>query len=401
MHLALLISLMLAAVFSSIIFLSFACVRMFRRWRIPLCYSCCDLDDLELGRVADGPETETEQEKEKNKGTAVWRFGWAEIESLTGKFAAAAVIGEGGSSTVYLARLGDASLGALKLHRPSERLYRAFRQELDVLLRLRHPHIVRLLGYCDDRGSCLCPPPISSSSLSFSRRFQQEGVLVFEYVPNGSLHEKLHGGGGEVLPWARRMTIAYQVAQALDYLHEGCDPQVVHGDVKAANVLLDGRLQAKLCDFGSARVGFSAAVAPPRSADAMVVGSPGYVDPYYLRSGMVSKKNDVYSFGVLLLELVTGAEAFDSERERQRLTAEVGPVLRDPEGRAAEAVDARLGSKYDAGEAKAAAAVAAMCVGDNPGLRPSMAEVVRMLRDAASSSIAAVASKSDGKSDMS
>ncbi|XP_065006367.1 salt tolerance receptor-like cytoplasmic kinase 1 [Musa acuminata AAA Group] len=381
MHLALLISLVLAAVFSSIIFLSFACVRMFRRWRIPLCYSCCDLDDLELGRVADGPETETEQEKEKEKGTAVWRFGWAEIESLTGKFAAAAVIGEGGSSTVYLARLGDASLGALKLHRPSERLYRAFRQELDVLLRLRHPHIVRLLGYCDDR--------------------EEEGVLVFEYVPNGSLHEKLHGGGGEVLPWARRMTIAYQVAQALDYLHEGCDPQVVHGDVKAANVLLDGRLQAKLCDFGSARVGFSAAVAPPRSADAMVVGSPGYVDPYYLRSGMVSKKNDVYSFGVLLLELVTGAEAFDSERERQRLTAEVGPVLRDPEGRAAEAVDARLGSKYDAGEAKAAAAVAAMCVGDNPGLRPSMAEVVRMLRDAASSSIAAVASKSDGKSDMS
>ncbi|CAL9160523.1 unnamed protein product [Musa hybrid cultivar] len=401
MHLDSLIILVLAAVFSSIIFLSFACVRMFRRWRIPLCYSCCDLDDLELGRVADEPEAETEQEKEKEKGTAVWRFGWAEIESLTGKFAAAAVIGEGGSSTVYLARLGDASLGALKLHRPSERLYRAFRQELDVLLRLRHPHIVRLLGYCDDRGSCLCPPPMSSSSLSFSRRFQQEGVLVFEYVPNGSLHEKLHGGGGEVLPWARRMTIAYQVAQALDYLHEGCDPQVVHGDVKAANVLLDGRLQAKLCDFGSARVGFSAAVAPPRSADAMVVGSPGYVDPYYLRSGMVSKKNDVYSFGVLLLELVTGAEAFDSERERQRLTAEVGPVLRDPEGRAAEAVDARLGSKYDAGEAKAAAAVAAMCVGDNPGLRPSMAEVVRMLRDAASSSIAAVASKSDGKSDMS
>ncbi|RRT79541.1 hypothetical protein B296_00005539 [Ensete ventricosum] len=414
MHLALLISLLLAAVFLSVTFLSFAYVRMFRRLRIPLCYCCCDSDDLELGRVADGPEAETDQEKEK--GTSVWRFGWAEIESLNGKFAAAAVIGEGGSSTVYLARLGDASLGALKLHRPSERLYRAFRQELDVLLRLRHPHIVRLLGYCDDRGSCLSPPPISSSSLSILSTLstcllirswfpfpiaEEEGVLVFEYVPNGSLHEKLHGGGGEVLPWARRMAIAYQVAQALDYLHEGCDPQVVHGDVKAANVLLDGRLQAKLCDFGSARVGFSAAVAPPRSAEAMVVGSPGYVDPYYLRSGMVSKKNDVYSFGVLLLELVTGAEAFDAKRERQRLTAEVGPVLRDPEGRAAEAVDARLSNKFDAGEAKAAASVAAMCVGDNPGLRPSMAEVVRTLQEAASSSIAAVASKSDGKTDTS
>ncbi|URD99727.1 STYKc [Musa troglodytarum] len=339
---------------------------MFRRYRIPLCCWRGNADDSELGpaqaRVADSPDAEKEAEAR--------RFGCAEIESLTGKFATAAVVGEGGCSTVYLARLPDSSLAALKLHRPSERLHRAYRQELDVLLRLRHPHIVRLLGYCDDR---------------------EEGVLVFEYAPNGSLHEKLHGGG-EVLPWARRMAIAYQVAQALDYLHEGCDPQVVHGDVKAANVLLDRRLEAKVCDFGSARVGFSAAVAPPRSARAMVVGSPGYVDPHYLRSGMVSKKSDVYSFGVLLLELLTGAEAFDAERER-RLTAELGPVLRDPEGRAAEVVDARMSGVYDAGEAKAAAAVAAVCVRDNPTLRPSMAEVVGMLRASSSASIATVESK--------
>ncbi|URD94455.1 STYKc [Musa troglodytarum] len=378
MHLSLAISLASAAVVFSIALVSFAYFKMFRWYRIPPCGWCRRSDDLELGpaqaRVADGPETGLGKEK----SSAARRFGWAEIESATGKFAPDAVVGEGGSSTVYLARLPNSSLAALKLHRPSERLHRAFRQELDVLLRLRHPHIVRLLGYCDDR--------------------EEEGVLVFEYVPNGSLQERLHGDG-EVLTWARRMAVAYQVAQALEYLHEGCDPQVVHGDVKAANVLLDGRMEAKLCDFGSARAGFSAAVAPPRSARAMMVGSLGYVDPHYLRSGMVSKKSDVYSFGVLLLELVTGAEAFDAGREL-RLTAAMGPVLRDPEGRAAKAVDPRLGGDYDAGEAKAAVDVAALCVGDNPGLRPSMAEVVRMFRDKASSSIAAVASKSDGKSEL-
>ncbi|CAL9051618.1 unnamed protein product [Musa banksii] len=380
---------------------------MFRRYRIPLRGWCRRSDDLELGpaqaRVADGPETVLGKEK----SSAARRFGWAEIESVTGKFAPHAVVGEGGSSTVYLACLPDSSLAALKLHRPSERLHRAFRQELDVLLRLRHPHIVRLLGYCDDRGPYLAPsprfPPLVSSSPNWLKGFvfpiaEEEGVLVFEYVPNGSLQERLHGDG-EVLPWARRMAVAYQVAQALEYLHEGCDPQVVHGDVKAANVLLDGRMEAKLCDFGSARAGFSAAVAPPRSARAMMVGSLGYVDPHYLRSGMVSKKSDVYSFGVLLLELVTGAEAFDAGREL-RLTAAMGPVLRDPEGRATKALDPRLGVDYDAGEAKAAVDVASSCVGDNPGLRPSMADVVRMLRDKASSSIAAVASKSDGRSDL-
>ncbi|XP_074588308.1 salt tolerance receptor-like cytoplasmic kinase 1 [Curcuma longa] len=347
---------------------------MFRGCRIPLCGCFRNPGDSDLGpaqaRVGDEPETEPEEEE---KGAAVpRRFGWGEVE-----FAASAVVGEGGTSTVYLARLPDSSLAAVKLHRPSERLHRAFQQELDVLLRLRHPHIVRFVGYCDDH--------------------EEEGALVFEYVPKGSLHEQLHGeGGGEVLPWARRVAIAHQVAQALEYLHEGCDPQVVHGDVKSANVLLDARMEAKLCDFGSARVGFSAAVAPPRSGRAMVVGSPGYVDPHYLRSGMVSKKSDVYSFGVLLLELVTGAEAFDAERER-RLTAEMAPVLRDPEGRIAEAVDAGLGGAYDAGEAEAMLAVAAACLGNNPSLRPTMAEVVGMLRAKASASIAAVAARCGGK----
>ncbi|THU74522.1 hypothetical protein C4D60_Mb04t34250 [Musa balbisiana] len=247
-------------------------VTMFRRYRMPLCCWCGNADDLELGparaRVADSPDAEKEAEEEK--GVAARRFRCPEIESLTGKFATAAVVGEGGCSTVYLARLPDSSLAALKLHRPSERLHRAFRQELDVLLRLRHPHIVRLLGYCDDR--------------------EEEGVLVFEYAPNGNLHEKLHGGG-EVLPWARRMAIAYQVAQALDYLHEGCDPQVVHGDVKAANTAGGEALRLRVGPGGLLSSGGAAALRPRHGG-----GIAGLRRPHY------PALRNVYSFGLLLLE---------------------------------------------------------------------------------------------------
>ncbi|KAJ1299137.1 hypothetical protein BS78_01G508700 [Paspalum vaginatum] len=288
------------------------------------------------------------------------QLSWAQVEAMTGGFTSA-VVGEGGFSTVYLARLAG-SLAAVKVHRSSERLHRAFRQELDALLRVRHPHIVRLLGFCDQRD---------------------EGVLVLEFAPNGNLHDQLHGvkaGSAAPMPWSRRVSVALQVARALEYLHDRCEPQVVHGDVKASNVLLDAAMGARLCDFGSARAGFSAAVrggSPRPAARAVLAGSPGYVDPHYLRSGVVTKKSDVYSFGVLLLELLTGVQAF---RDGRLLTAAVTSSMAG--GAVGRLVDRRLGVRYDADEAAAVVALAAACVGDNPSLRPSMADVVRALERA-------------------
>lgn len=239
---------------------------------------------------------------------AARQLSWAQVERMTGGFTSA-VVGEGGFSTVYLARLSGA-LAAAKVHRSSERLHRVFRQELETLLRVRHPHVVRLLAFCEQ---------------------QDEGVLVLEFAANGNLHEKLHGGGkaAGTMPWARRVSVALQVAQALEYLHDRCEPQVVHGDVKASNVLLDSAMSAKLCDFGSARMGFSAAVRP--RAHQTMLGSPGYVDPHYIRSGVVTKKTDVYSFGVLLLELLTGMEAF-CPVEGRLLTAVLAPRLKPAGG---------------------------------------------------------------------
>ncbi|TVU43067.1 hypothetical protein EJB05_09503, partial [Eragrostis curvula] len=128
------------------------------------------------------------------------------------------VVGESGFSTVYLG-----ALAAVKVHRSSERLHRVFRQELDMLLRVRHPHIVLLVAFCDQ---------------------QEEGILVLEFAVSGNLHEQLHGGGkaAGTIPWARRVSVALQVARALEYLHDRCEPHVVHGDVKASNVLLGAPL---------------------------------------------------------------------------------------------------------------------------------------------------------------
>ncbi|KAL6659956.1 hypothetical protein ACP70R_002078 [Stipagrostis hirtigluma subsp. patula] len=299
------------------------------------------------------------------------QLSWAQVEAMTGGFTSA-VVGEGGFSTVYLARLAG-SLAAVKVHRSSERLHRAFRQELDALLRVRHPHIVRLLAFCDQRD---------------------EGVLVLEFAPNGNLHDQLHGAAA-AMPWARRVSVALQVARALEYLHDRCEPQVVHGDVKASNVLLDAAMGARLCDFGSARAGFSAAVRPrPRPSARAVLGSPGYVDPHYLRSGVVTKKSDVYSFGVLLLELLTGVQAFCDGR---LLTATVAPKIKAAGTcDVRKLVDQRLGCQYDADEAAAMVALAAACVGENPSLRPSMADVVRTLEQKGHASTSIVGRRSDG-----
>ncbi|CAB4280365.1 unnamed protein product [Prunus armeniaca] len=296
---------------------------------------------------------------------SVRKLSWDEIERSTNNFCK--VIGSGGYSNVYLAR-NPSGFWAIKINNGSERLNQVFKQELDILLHLQHPHIVKLLGYCDK---------------------QEEGALVFEYVANGNLQDKLHGGeSSPVLPWRNRMAIAFQIAQALEYLHEKCPLQIVHMDIKASNILLDQDLNCKLCDFGSAKMGFSSTVRPPSSSMKShvltMMGSPGYTDPHYLRTGIASKKNDVYSFGVLVLELVTGMEAFCSEKG-QFLTSMVGPRLRDGGADVAEAagmVDPRLGAAgFDVEEAKTMLSVSAMCLRQSPTLRPSAAQILQTIHE--------------------
>ncbi|KAJ8763725.1 hypothetical protein K2173_003507 [Erythroxylum novogranatense] len=297
------------------------------------------------------------------------RYRWDEIERMTLNFSR--TIGCGGFSTVYLAHLPSSTFGAIKVHSSGDYLSRVFKQELNILRRLDHQTIVKLLGYSDDR---------------------EEGALVFEYVPNGSLQDKLHGQATEsrkgVLSWKRRMAIAFQLAQALDYLHEKCDLQIVHGDIKPSNILLDEKLNCKLCDFGLAKMGFSSMIMPSSRTKQVMMGSPGYTDPQYLRTGISSKKNDVYSYGVIVLELVTGMKAFCEDRG-QLLTSIMAPLLRDVEKceaiRVSEVVDPRLKGEVDLGEAKTMLHISALCLGHQGTLRPSATNIVHTIQHQVSS----------------
>ncbi|XP_078447821.1 protein kinase superfamily protein [Wolffia australiana] len=288
-------------------------------------------------RVADGPDF-TEEEDDVN---SVKRFTWAEIERMTENFSTP-VIGEGGYSKVYLARLRGGAVVAVKIHingGGSVRLRRAFTRELDLLRRVRHPHVIRIIGFCDDR---------------------EEGALVMEYAARGTLHEKLHlTDSQQVLSWSARTRIALQIAQVVDHLHNECGLPIIHCDLKPSNVLLDEQLNVKLCDFGSAMSGFGPTIsANPKSA---MEGSPGYVDPHYIRTGVLSKNCDVYSFGVLLLELISGVEV--STADKTKLLEE-------------DLVDSRLRGDFDGEETAAMLVLARRCMAEQPSSRPSMAEIV-------------------------
>ncbi|ESQ38521.1 hypothetical protein EUTSA_v10028779mg [Eutrema salsugineum] len=296
-------------------------------------------------------------------------YTWDDVKALTSNFSR--LIGSGGYSSIYMARSGGSDKAALKVHVSSHRLYQIFRVELDILLRLQHPNIVKLLGYFDDS--------------------EENGALLLEYLPQGNLQEKLHINSKQILPWRNRITVAFQLAQAIEHIHEKCIPQIVHGDIKSSNILLDKSFNCKLCDFGSAKVGFSSMVQPSkmssRSRQVMMVGSPGYTDPHYLRTGIASKKMDMYGFGVVLLELVSGKEAFNAEKG-EMLVHIAAPLIHEvldssvdiAEDNVRRFLDPRLlRDSIHIDEVKTMLSVAALCISKPPSQRPSASQMAETL----------------------
>ncbi|KAM3322612.1 putative receptor-like serine/threonine-protein kinase [Capsicum chacoense] len=266
-------------------------------------------------------------------------------------------IGVGATSYVYLAEFGDGRLGAVKrVMEGRGGKTKMFLDEVSVLLRISHPNLVGLMGFCLDKG---------------------EQLLLLEYVPNKSLFERMHTNHGQssgTLSWSNRLNIALDVARAIDYLHSVADPPVIHRDIKSSNILLINDDHAKLADFGLCKLGNDVISA---STPTKVKGSLGYVDTYYLNTGLVSPRSDVYSFGVLLLELITGLKSVQgsmtlaewTEDCRKNENVEVLIGMLDP----------KLNGNVDIEQLRVLVDVGNSALLENSEARPTMTQIVHKI----------------------
>lgn len=287
-------------------------------------------------------------------------FSSNEIERATDSFNESRVLGEGGFGRVYSGVLDDGMKVAVKvLKRDDQQGGREFLAEVEMLSRLHHRNLVKLIGIClEERSRC----------------------LLYELIPNGSVESHLHGVDKEISPldWNARMKIALGAARGLAYLHEDSSPRVIHRDFKSSNILLEHDFTPKVSDFGLARAALDEG---NRHISTRVMGTFGYVAPEYAMTGHLLVKSDVYSYGVVLLELLTGKKPVDMSQPpgEENLVAWARPLLTSEEGLEL-IVDHNLGPDFPFDDIVKVAAIASMCVQPEVSHRPFMGEVVQALK---------------------
>ncbi|XP_010272803.1 PREDICTED: probable LRR receptor-like serine/threonine-protein kinase At5g63710 isoform X2 [Nelumbo nucifera] len=288
------------------------------------------------------------------------RFSWRELQLATDNFNESNVIGQGGFGKVYRGVLSDNSKIAVKrltdYHNPGGEA--AFQREVELISVAVHRNLLHLIGFC------------TTSS---------ERILVYPFMQNLSVAYRLRDlkPGEKGLDWSTRKCVAFGAAHGLEYLHEHCNPKIIHRDVKAANILLNDEFEAVICDFGLARLVDTKLT----HVTTQVRGTMGHIAPEYLSTGRSSEKTDVFGYGITLLELVTGQRAVDfsrlEEEEDVFLLDHIKKLLR--EKRLHDIVDSHL-KVYDPKEVEIIVQVALLCTQSSPEDRPKMAEVVRMLQ---------------------
>ncbi|CAK9218718.1 unnamed protein product [Sphagnum troendelagicum] len=283
------------------------------------------------------------------------KFSFEELEVATARFSPTNVVGRGGGSEVYRGELQDGRLVAIKcLTQSGPQAEEELLTDIEINTCLSHSNIVSLIGYCIDPAHL---------------------ILVYDFLPQGTLDDHLHGGE-KLLGWEVRYKVAIGVCKALKYLHDEIPRPVIHMDVKASNILLSRDFQPQLSDFGLAKW------APKSSLYIRcndVVGTFGYLAPEYFMYGRVNDKTDVYSFGVVLLELITGRTPIDTTRPKGQENLVIWARSLLEERNLEKLVDPQLGNEYNVSQMQTMISVSALCVTQSAQRRPHINQVLKML----------------------
>ncbi|XP_050224602.1 U-box domain-containing protein 35-like isoform X2 [Mercurialis annua] len=313
-------------------------------------------EEAELEAIRDAKEKEKLENALSGQVQQYHMFSWEEIVSATSSFSEDLKIGMGAYGTVYKCSLHHTTAAVKVLHSKENPNSKQFLQELEILSKIRHPHLLILIGACPEHG-----------------------CLVYEYMENGSLDDRLFRvNNTPSIPWYERYRIAWEVASALAFLHNSKPKPIIHRDLKPANILLDHNFVSKIGDVGlSTMLNSDASFTTTMYRDTGPVGTLCYIDPEYQRSGLVSPKSDVYAFGILILQLVTAKHAI-------ALTHIMETAIDD--GRLSEMLDSRAG-KWPLEETKELVLLGLSCAEmrrrDRPDLKNQVLPTLERLKEVA------------------